>query len=56
MFYRILVIDSDGDLVVTKYADEHPSEDYLNHLVEIYGAAFCDVSRREDSELTLEFV
>ena len=49
MNYRILVIKG-NQVVGIDHLDEHPQESYLDKLVSLHGADFCDVSRRDDSE------
>jgi hypothetical protein len=42
--YLIQVIRS-GKVVGVDHVDEHPSEDYLDKLVALHAADYCDVSR-----------
>lgn len=46
MNYLIQVIRA-GAVVGVDHVDEHPSEAYLDKLVKLHGADFCDVSRKD---------
>lgn len=51
MNYTILVIRG-KQVVGISSSDEHPSEDFLRSLVDLHGADYCDVSRKETEEVS----